>query len=242
VSAGVLAGIVAVVVVAAVVTTLAGFGFSLMAVPLLAALVGPRDAVAVASLLSLVSSAALLARLRRRVVWSVAGRQLAGAVVAMPFGLLVLLRVDERVLLGGIAVAVSLAALALARGLRLEHEGPGADLGAGLLSGLLNTSVGTSGPPLVFVNQARGLSPDCFRATLSAVFTGSALVGGTLFASAGRYTPAVLAAAGLCLPAVGVGWVVGLRLHRRVDAERMRALVLVLLFTSAAVAGVSALT
>jgi uncharacterized membrane protein YfcA len=236
----VLIGALAVVLVAAVVTTLAGFGFSLMAVPLLASLAGPRDAVALASVLSFVSSAALLARLHRRVVWPVAGRQLGGAVVAMPLGLLVLLRVDERILLGAIALAVGLAALALQRGLQLERGGVGADLGAGLLSGLLNTSVGTSGPPLVFVNQARGLEPDAFRATLSAVFTGSALVAGAMFAVAGRYTGPVLAAAGLCLPAVAIGWMVGLRLHPFVDATRMRALVLVLLVASAAVAGVSA--
>lgn len=238
---GVLVGVVAVVVLAALVTTLAGFGFALMAVPLLAVLVGPRDAVAISSLLGTVSSVALLTRLRGRVVWPVAGRQLAGAVVGMPVGLVVLLAVAERVLLAIIAGAVALAALALWRGLRLRRGGPAADVGAGLLSGLLNTSVGTSGPPLVFVNQARGLDPDAFRATLSATFTGNAVVGGVLFALAGRYTGPVLSATALALPAVGVGWVAGLRLHPRVDAARMRTLVLALLFASATVAGLSAL-
>ena len=241
-TAPVLAGVVLVVLVAATVTTVAGFGFSLMAVPLLAALVGPRQAVAMASLLALVSSAALLARLHRRVDRPVASRQLGAAVAGMPFGLALLLQVDERILRVGIASAVGGAALALWRGLRVERSGPLADVAAGFLSGLLNTSVGTSGPPLVFVNQARGLEPDAFRATLSAVFTGSAVVGTILFALAGRYTEAVLVATGLGLPAVGAGWLIGLRLHHHVDAARMRPLVLVLLFASAAVAGVSALT
>jgi uncharacterized membrane protein YfcA len=221
---------------AALVTTVAGFGFSLVSVPIMAVLAGPHEAVAIASLLGVLSTCALLVRLRRHVAWPVAARQLGAAALGMPIGLQVLLRVSERGLRLGIALAVTLGGLAIARGFRLRRGGAAVDIGAGLLSGLLNTSGGTSGPPLVLVNQARQLDPDAFRATLSAVFTGSAVVTIVLFARAGRYTPLVLHTAAACLPAVLVGWWLGLRLHRHVDAARMRPLVLVLLFASAAVA------
>jgi uncharacterized membrane protein YfcA len=231
-----LGGLVAVVLLASVVTTVAGFGFSLVAVPLMTAVVGPHEAVAVASLLGVLSTTVLFVRLRRHVAWPVATRQLVAAAVGMPLGLQVLLAVSETTLRIAIAVAVSLGALALAGGFRLHNWGAAADVGAGFLSGLLNTSVGTSGPPLVLVNQARGLDPDAFRATLSAVFSGSAVMTNALFAASGRYTGPVLAGAAVCLPVLVVGWFVGLRLHGHVDARRMRVLVLVLLFGSAAAA------
>jgi uncharacterized membrane protein YfcA len=239
VSAPALAVLVAVLGGAAIVTTVAGFGFSLVSVPIMAALAGPRQAVAIASLLGVLSTCALLVRLRRHVAWPVAARQLVAAALGMPLGLEVLLRVSERGLRIGIAMAVTAGGLLIARGVRLRRGGAAVDVGAGFLSGLLNTSVGTSGPPLVLVNQARQLDPDAFRATLSAVFTGSALVTDVLFARAGRYTPTVLHVSAVCLPAVLAGWWIGVRLHRHVDADRLRPLVLVLLFVSAAVAFVA---
>jgi uncharacterized membrane protein YfcA len=231
-----LAGLVVVVLAASVVTTVAGFGFSLVAVPLMASVVDPRQAVAIASILGILATGVLFVRLRGAVAWPIATRQLVAAAVGMPLGLQILLTVSETALRLAIAAAVTLGALGLAGGFRLRRGGFAADVGAGFISGVLNTSVGTAGPPLVLVNQARGLDPDSFRATLSAVFTGSAVVTNALFASSGRYTPPVLTAAAWCLPALAAGWFIGLRLHRHLDARRMRPLVLALLFGSAAVA------
>ncbi|MPY93219.1 MAG: TSUP family transporter [Acidimicrobiia bacterium] len=239
------AAIVAVSVVvaaAATVTTLAGFGFSLMAVPLLAVVVGARDAVAVASLLGLLSTAALAVRCRASVDWGIVCRQLGTAVLGMPLGLVVVLVLSDRALRMAIATAVLVATALIARGFRLAGPSTGVDLGAGFVSGVLNTSVGTSGPPVVLANQAHGLAPTTFRGTLSAFFAGSAIVLNPLFYVTGRYTTEVLVAAAVGLPAVGVGWLVGLRLHHRVSPARFRRVVLALLVLSATLAAASALT
>jgi uncharacterized protein len=231
----------AIVVGAAAVSSLAGFGFALLAVPLLATVLGARDAVALSLLLSVVSSTAQIVHGRVHVHWSVAGRQLAGSVLGMPLGLVVLLAVDERLLLAGIAVTVLVSVALLARGTQLHHAGPGVDLGAGFVSGVLNTSVGTSGPPLVIAGQARGMSPAAFRATLAAVFCLSNLVAVPLFVASGRFTSDVLRATAITMPALGVGWVTGVSLHHRVAAPRFRGLVLALLVVSAGVAAATAL-
>ena len=236
-----LAAVAAVVFLAATVTTIAGFGFSLMAVPLLSAMLGGRDAVAVASLVGLISTTVVFVTGRGSVDRGVVLRQLSAAAVGMPLGLAVLLVLDDRLMRLVIAAAVLVAVALLARGLQIRRGGALLDVGAGFLSGVLNTSVGTGGPPLVFANQARGLDPATTRATLSAVFTGSALVANPLFLAAGRYTGEVLLAAGSAVPALAVGWVVGVRIHRSIDARRFRGLVLVLLVASALVAAASAL-
>lgn len=241
-SVGALVAVSLVIGLASLVTTLAGFGFSFMAVPLLAALLGARDAVAVASLLGVVSTGGLAWLVRASVDWPVVRRQLASATVGMPLGLVVVAQLDDRVLRLAIAAAVLVATAVIAGGARLSHGGRAADVGAGLVSGVLNTSVGTSGPPVVLANQARGLRPEVFRATLAAYFTGSALVVNPMFLVAGRYHAEVVTAALVGLPALGVGWLGGLRLHRRVGAAQFRRLVLVLLVLSAATAAASALT
>jgi hypothetical protein len=47
----------------------------------------------------------------------------------------------------------------------------------GAVSGVLNTSLATNGPPLVVYLQGRQLTPDQFRATISLVFSVSNAIG-----------------------------------------------------------------
>lgn len=229
----------AIVAFAATVQGVTGFGFSLMAMPLLSVVLGAKDAVAAASIVGVTTAVLLVARTHRAVRRPVALRLLAGAVAGMPLGLAALITVPERGLRLVIAVTVLFFVAVIARGWRIRRGGAVLDLAAGFVSGMLNTSVGTNGPPLVLTLQARGLAPEPFRATISAVFVGSSVVGNVLLASAGRYTPEVFRAAAISLPALVAGAVVGDRLHRRFPPARFRALVLVLLVVSAGSALVS---
>lgn len=233
--------VIAVAMAAGAVTTLFGFGFSLVAVPLLSVALGPRDAVATATILAFLATAAFLGRFHHHVEWTIARRQVVAAAFGMPLGLLVLIYASAAFLRIAIAAAVVVAVFVLARGLRIHSEGPLSDLGAGFLSGVLNTSVGTNGPPLVAVNQSRGLEPQAFRSTLAAVFAFSALIANPMMWAAGRYTSTVLTAATIGIPAMFVGWFVGIRLHRHVNPERFRVLVLGLLLAGAATAAAGAL-
>ena len=80
------AAVVAVVLLAGTVQGASGFGFSLVAVPLLAVAAGPKDAVVLASVLAVVSTAGLAVRFRDQVDRPLALRLLAGACVGLPFG------------------------------------------------------------------------------------------------------------------------------------------------------------
>ena len=106
---------------------------------------------------------------------------------------------------------------------------PRLDVTAGFLSGVLNTSLSTNGPPLVFLLQARRLEPDPFRGTLSVIFVISSVAGLTLFAARGYVTGSALVIVAATLPAVLAGLYAGGRIRPRVDAARFRILVLVLL-------------
>ena len=229
--------VAAVVGVAAMGSAISGFGFALVSVPLLALVVGPREAVAVSTLAGLVTTVANFVSDRRHADWRRVGWLTAPALVGMPLGLAVAESIDERVLIGVIGVVVLALTVVLARRPALPRLPHAVVVGAGFVSGLLNTTTGTNGPPLVLVLQAQGLDPKRFRGTISAVFLACNAVTLVLFSAAGRFDADVRAATAVALPPLVLGWGVGLVIGKRVSADRFRFVVLGLLV----VAGVSAL-
>ena len=136
-----------------------------------------------------------------------------------------------------LGIAVLIATALLARGMNLSHAGAPLDVAAGFLSGILNTSLSTNGPPLVFALQARRLDADQFRGTLARVFAFSNLVTIALFAVSGTVTREGMSAAAIALPAWVVGTLAGWPIRSRISGEPFRRMVLGLLF----VVGVSAI-
>ncbi len=215
---------------------LTGFGFALLIVPPLAVVLGPKEAVVVTTLLGSLVNLARLARTGRHVDWTTARRFVAGSLVGLPIGAVILDRVDERVLQAVIALTVAGFAIPMARGAALRTSGLLADLGAGLVSGIGNTATGMSGPPLVITLHGRDLEPDRFRATLSTVFVTMGALSLVLFALADRLTEDRFAEAGAGLPGLVVGFTVGELAFRRVNTDRFKQLVVAMLFFSACLA------
>ncbi|MGE5594548.1 MAG: sulfite exporter TauE/SafE family protein [Hyphomicrobiales bacterium] len=221
---------------ASVVQTLTGLGFSLMMVPPLILVVGVKDAVVVSNILGTVVSAVLLTRTHRWVEWRTGGILLAASVVGMPAGLAVLVLANPDVLQVVIALAVMAFTVMLARGLRLHSAGLAGDAGAGIVSGILRMSTSMSGPPVAIYLQGKGLDSIAFRATLSAFFMASGVIGIGFFAAGGRINGEVLAEAAVAVPALLAGFAAGQALYRRVDEARFRRVVIVMLLVSSLMA------
>jgi len=241
VSAVELAAVAGAVLLASLVQVVAGFGFGLLAVPLMTLAISPRDAVVVATLVGVCVNSWQTWHGRRDLERSIARRMTAAAYLGMPIGLWVFLAVDERLLQLLLGAAVVVAVCLLAARIDLHHVGPGLDLAAGFTSGILNTSVSTNGPPLVFALQARRLDPSRFRATISRVFTWSSFGALALFVGAGRVDRGGLAATGAALPAMVAGQLAGFPLRRHLHGDRFRVLVLALLALAGAAAVLGAL-
>jgi uncharacterized membrane protein YfcA len=237
VSGGELAVVIVAVLVAAHVQVLAGFGFALLAMPVMTLAIPVERAVVIASLLSVCTTTWQSIHLRADAEPVLVRRLTLASLLGMPLGLVVLNVVDDRALRIVLGVSVLIATGLLARRLSLAHVGPALDHAAGFVSGVLNTSLGTNGPPLVFVLQARHLDPPRFRATISTVFVFGNLFALALFVLDGKVTGEGLTAAALAVPAWLVGQVSGWRVRHHVHGERFRVLVLGLL----ALAGTTAI-
>ena len=226
---------------AAFTQVIAGFGFGLLAMPIMTLAVPVEQAVVVSTLLGMVSTSWMGWHLRTDRNRPLVKRLTLAAFVGMPLGLLILNVVSDRSLRLALGVSVLIATGLLVRRINLSHVGPTLDIGAGFLSGVLNTSLSTNGPPLVFDLQARQLQPDAFRATLACVFALSNIVGLTLFVIDGKITSDGIHASLIALPAWLLGQGLGLPLRKHVAGERFRVMVLVLLFIAGTTAVVFAL-
>jgi uncharacterized membrane protein YfcA len=239
---GAWAAVAVIVAAAGVAQGLSGFGFSLISIPLLALVVPVKAAIVGGAMLGLVQSGLIVARDHRHVDWRSAAVLVVAALAGMPIGLLVITRVRAQPLQVVIALTVLVLTGLLWRRVRLPTDSLTAEVGVGFTSGMLSTSTGMSGPPLVIALQARGVPPSAFRATLATVFVSGSAISFLLFWSRGLVTADALRVAGAGLPGLLLGILVGELMFRRVDHERFRAIVLVLLVASAALALVGALT
>ncbi len=216
--------------VAAFTQVIAGFGFALLAMPIMTLAVPVEQAVVVSTLLGMVSTSWMGWHLRAAVDRPIAKRLTLAAFAGMPLGLWILNVVSDKALRLTLGIAVLIATGLLIRRINLAHVGPTLDIGMGFISGVLNTSLSTNGPPLVFDLQARQLEPTEFRATISAVFALSNVVGLALFIADGKITTEGLHAALVAIPAWVVGQGLGWPVRRHIQGERFRVMVLVLLF------------
>jgi uncharacterized protein len=231
----------AAVFVAAFMQIVAGFGFALLAVPLMTLAIDPKVAVVVSTLTGVFVTTWQAIKDRAEADRVLVRRMTIGAYVGMPLGLLVYVSVDDNVLRFLLGLAVLVAAILLALHVNLHHVGPRLDYGSGFISGVLATSLSTNGPPLVFVLQARQLSAVRFRASISTVFALTNVGGLLLFTASGKVTRDGIVAVLVTVPALLFGQLLGFPIRKHVHGERFRWLVLVLLVAAAISAIVNAI-
>src|ERR1700676_3292325 len=165
---GTAAAVAGIVFFSAVLQRAVGFGFALLAVPLATFVVPTKSAVVVVFLSGWVTSLWLAVRLRQWIEWSTARRLAIGCVVGAPVGVVILRVVPPTDLRFVLGVTTCLAALWIILSSRVFGRGPVVGHGAitfalGLVSGVINTSLATSGPPLVYALRRSGLRDDRFR-------------------------------------------------------------------------------
>ena len=220
----------AVLFLAAFVRSLAGFGDALIAMPLLAAAVGLTVATPVVGLATVVISVAVLATSWRSLDLATSWRLLLASAAGMPFGLLLLTRVDEwvmHVLLGSVLVGYGLYNL-LRPGLPALHR-EGWAFPFGFVAGVLGSAYNTSGPPVIVYGTMRRWPPDTFRATLQGFFLVNSLMIVASHGLAGLWTPMVWELVLWSMPALLLGIAAGIAVQRRIPAASFGRLVYALL-------------
>lgn len=207
-----------------------GFGDALVAMPLLALLVGVRTATPVVALAASTIAVAILVRHWRGVDVRATWRLVLSSLAGIPFGLLLLKLAPEiyiKAALGVLLIAYGLYSLFApelpsARGEWLAYP-------FGFVAGVLGGAYNTNGPPVVVYGALRRWPPEHFRATLQGCFllTGLLIVAG--HGLAGLWTPLVFRLYLLSLPCLALAIYLGGRVNRRIPREAFSRAVYVFL-------------
>lgn len=231
------AAVALVVLATACTQAVVGFGFALLTVPIMMQIVGLQQAVILASLIGTANNVFQYRDLKHNQDKTQVRRFLLASCIGAPFGLIAFIYANQNALKIILGVGVLFGVVLLVRGRDLTNAHVSLDWSMGVISGFLLTSTSTNGPPLVFALQARKSDPKVFRSTLNMVFLISGLYGLVLFAVFGEIALADVWIAAALLPSMVVGVYAGRYIRNRVNPDRFRRLVLVLLF----VAGLSSL-
>lgn len=225
------------VVLAGLVTGVTGFGFSVLAVPLLILVLEPREVVIVTLFLATIASLTLLQtpELRGRSHLRVTGTLALLSLIGMPIGVYVFTRYDTQaltILMGVVIVAYAVTALSTQESWRVPK---GFIWPSGLLGGLLAPSTGLSGPAVVMFIHGRRITDNDLVATMSSYVATVSALGLALLALRGQVNGDSILQVLPLIPGTMAGVLVGRRLavrsHRAIDKAVLRVLLAMGLWT-----------
>ncbi|MEW6750574.1 MAG: sulfite exporter TauE/SafE family protein [Candidatus Latescibacterota bacterium] len=218
-----------IIAASALVSSLTGFGYALVATPFLVLVFEPRLAVPVIAI-SWVPLAVLLsweARAQmqpaRIATWGL------GALLGVPLGVWGLARLDGglmRAVIGGLTLVAALT-LWLKPARPLRRERPVAVL-TGIVSGALGGATGMSGPPVILFGLNQGWPHAALRANLIGYFATKHVLALVMLREFGILDRTALLLGAGSLPGMLAGYAVGMRLKDRVSQKAFRILAFVL--------------
>lgn len=219
---------VCIVLAASILQTSTGFGFSIIATPLLLLLFAPETAIQLNLILSIVISLALLLKMFADINLAIVKRLAMGSIIGAPIGVMFLTLVAADVLKIVVGLLLIGVTGVLIKQLTLRQS-PKRDGVVGGISGMLTASIGMPGPPLIVYFAGARMSKEVTRATTLAFFLFIYPVSLTLQAVFVGIELEVWRLSLFALPIVALGLVVGQMLFQRISQRSFRRIIFALL-------------
>ena len=210
-----------------------GFGFPLIAIPLLSTILGPRVAVPVVAIPTLLSNVFLVSRGGFSRATAPVAMVLVGIVLGTPVGAMLITALDPRslsVLIGAAALVYALAAAFRLTVLVPPAVGMPAAPVVGLLAGLMGGLTGITSPLLASYLHLLRIEKREFVFWITVMFFVGNVVQVGSYARLGLYTGPVLSTSLFaCLP-MAVGTVAGIAMQDRLHPDAFSRVVLAVVF------------
>ncbi len=213
---------------AALLQAATGFGFSLMATPLFLLVYEPETAIQLNIVLGAAISLVMLPYAIRDADAMLLRRLLVGALAGAPVGLVIYLYGNAGLLKGLVATVALALALLLAVKMRFTRTSA-RDYGIGAASGLLATSIGVPGPPLMLYFSGTVIAKESARATTLTFFLFVYTAVFAMQVAGDGLADGVGSAALICLPLTLVGVVIGQSVFRFISQQIFVILIWLLL-------------
>lgn len=217
-----------IILVASILQTSTGFGFSILATPFLLLIFEPAEAIQINLLLSLVISSALILKIRKDIDFGMLKRFIAGSALGLPVGMGIFMLID----INSLKLAVSLIILGLTVMLILTFrigQNKNRDLLVGVFSGLLTTSIGMPGPPLLLYFSGTHIQKEKLRGTTLAFYLFVYLVSLIIQVIFAGTNKTIWVSSLWALPMVLAGMYLGQRLFKRINQKAFRIFTYIIL-------------
>lgn len=228
---GFLISFIIIILVASILQTSTGFGFSIMATPFLLLLFDAREAIQINLILSLVISCALILKIKKDIDWGIVKRYMIGSLVGLPAGIITFRLINMSHLKIVIGLLIIVLTILLMVNFRITQT-VRRDFLVGGLSGMLTTSIGMPGPPLLLYFSGTHTSKETLRSTTLAFYLFIyfvSLVLQIIFAGSSKdiWVTSVQA-----LPIVVIGLFIGQMIFKWISQRMFRYVTYILLFIS----------
>lgn len=167
--AEVLIVLVLVVLLASLLQTSTGYGFSIIGTPFLLLIYPVHTAIQINIILSICLSAFMIFKIRKEVDKSLLIRLIKGSIMGLVLGIFVYLYLDIQVLKLIVGALILVLTVLLIFKLTIDRT-RNKDFLTGGISGLLTTSIGVPGPPLLLYFSGSGTDKTTLRSTTLAYY------------------------------------------------------------------------
>lgn len=218
-----------------------GFGSSMIYAVGLTFVLPASEVVPIILLLELVTTAWMLPRVWRLAHWRSLSLLLLGCTIALPVGLMLLAHVPRAPMQAVIALVVLVVCLVLRSGFRLERQpGIAGTIGMGMISGVLTGATSAGGPPAVIYYFSGPASVAAGRASLIAYLGAADVMATGMAAYEGLIVSETVVRMALAALPMLLGTWVGTQVFHRMNPERFRRWVIIVLACLAVVGLVKA--
>ena len=222
---------ITIILLASILQTSTGFGFSIMATPFLLLLFEAKEAIQINLFLSLVISLALIRRIRNDIDTGILKRFVVGSLPCLPVGIFVFLLVNTSHLKMGIGILILALTFLLICNFHLRKSNR-RDLIVGGISGALTTGMGMPGPPLLLYFSGTATGKESLRATTLAFYLYIYAVSLLIQLAFAGTSKTVWTSSAMALPLVAIGLYVGQHLFNHLNQKIFRLFTyVILLFT-----------
>ena len=213
----------AIVLLAGFVRAISGFGFALIATPLLLFVLDPKSVVVINIIIGFPIGLLLLFHTRQHIDVKRVLLMCGGGILGVPIGAYLLSNLDPSMI--KLIIAILIVPFSIVLLLGHSHQFKRDSLGCGIsgfAGGLLGSSTSLNGPPVVLFLLNQGLVKERFVGTLTAyfLFMGVASVGA--FSSLGMVTIDLLIKVAMLSPTSILGFYIGIKVLPKINAILFR--------------------
>lgn len=207
-----------IVIIASSLQTSTGYGFSIIGTPFLLIVYSFQEAVQINIILSICLSAVMIFKIRSEIDRALLKKLVKGSVIGLLPGIYIYLYIDTEMLKLAVGIIILLLTILLIKQYTVKRT-KAKDYTAGSLSGMLTTSIGVPGPPLLLYLSGAKIDKTVLRSTTLAFYLFAYTASLLMQIGFGGTSVEIWKSSALALPALFLGVIIGQVVFKKISQK-----------------------